>query len=115
VTGHVTVWRAGKRAVQRSIFLTVLDRQRVAQIARKPTLHNPITGWDWPSEAATANSAFLRFERAMEPRHRSRGRNWQSARRSERASDQAGWLRAQSSAASIPASGPGKIATPVPR
>src|SRR5882757_8060154 len=79
--------------------------------SRKPTLHNPITGWDCPSEAATASCAFS-FARARCRRAtRSRGRNGQSAAALSTQETSGRLAAAQSRAARTPASGPGKFST----
>src|SRR3954463_12263257 len=111
VTGHVTV-ASLKRAVQRSIFLTSSTTSAWRSCSRKPTLHNPITGWDWPSEAATASSAFSASSAPWSFDTRSCGRNGQSAAALRTSFISGRLAAAQSSAARMPASGPGKSATP---
>src|SRR5256884_1094731 len=111
VVGHVTV-ASLKRAVQRSIFLMSSTTSAWRSSSRKATLHSPITGCDWPSEAATASSAFSAVSAPCSRDTRSRGKKGQSAA-ALRTSFTSGWLAAaQSSAARMPASGPGKSATP---
>src|SRR6266404_5530542 len=79
--------------------------------SRNATLHNPITGCDWPSEAATASCAFCSARARCRRATRSRGRNGQSAA-ALRIHDMSGrFAAAQSRAAKIPASGPGKFST----
>src|SRR5215216_1745398 len=80
--------------------------------SRKRTLHNPITGCDCPSEAATASSAFSALSAPYSRDTRSRGRNGQSAAALNTNVTSGRLTAAQSSAARIPASGPGKSATP---
>src|SRR5271155_139360 len=78
---------------------------------RKATFHNPITGWDCPSEAATASCAFCVESASCSRATRSRGRNGQSAAALNIHSTSGRSAAAQSSAAKMPASGPGKSAT----
>src|SRR5437667_666909 len=79
--------------------------------SRKPTLHSPITGCDCPPEAATASCAFSAARARCKRATRSRGRNGQSAA-ALRAHEISGRFAAtQSSAAKMPASGPGKSST----
>src|SRR5258705_6383709 len=80
--------------------------------SRKRTLHNPITGCDCPSEAATASSAFSASSAPYSRDTRSRGRNGQSAAALRTSFTSGRLAAAQSSAARMPASGPGKSATP---
>src|SRR5947207_3353079 len=111
VVGHVTV-ASLKRAVQRSIFLMPSTTSAWRSSSRKATLHSPITGCDWPSEAATASSAFSASSALCSRDTRSRGRNGQSAAALRTSFTSGRLAAAQSSAARIPASGPGKSATP---
>src|SRR5712671_5649450 len=110
VVGHVTVaslWRA----VQRSILRISSTTSAWRSSSRNATLHNPITGCDWPSEAATASCAFCSARAPCRRATRSRGRNGQSAA-ALRIHDTSGrFAAAQSRAAKIPASGPGKFST----
>src|SRR5215207_3643217 len=80
--------------------------------SRRRTLHNPITGCDCPSEAATASSALSALSAPYSRDTRSRGRNGQSAAALNTNVTSGRLTAAQSSAARIPASGPGKSATP---
>src|SRR5882672_4198193 len=111
VVGHVTV-ASRKRAVQRSIFLTSSTTSAWRSCSRKATLHSPITGCDWPSEAATASSAFSALSAPCSFDTRSRGRNGQSPAALRTSFTSGRFAAVQSSAAKIPASGPGKSATP---
>src|SRR6266404_7247114 len=110
VVGHVTVaslWRA----VQRSIFLTSSTTSAWRSSSRKPTLHNPITGWDCPSEAATASCAFSSARARCRRATRSRGRNGQSAAALSTQETSGRLAAAQSREARMPASGPAKFST----
>src|SRR5882724_860355 len=78
--------------------------------SRKLTLHNPITGCDCPSEAATASCAFCSMRARCRRATRSRGRNGQSAAALSTHDTSGRLLAAQSRAARMPASGPGKSA-----
>src|SRR5215207_7426078 len=80
--------------------------------SRRRTPHNPITGCDCPSEAATASSALSALSAPYSRDTRSRGRNGQSAAALKTNATSGRLTAAQSSAARIPASGPGKSATP---
>src|SRR6266404_3296508 len=111
VVGHVTVaslWRA----VQRSILRTSSTTSAWRSSSRKLTLHKPITGCDCPSEAATASCAFSAARARCNRATRSRGRNGQSAAALKTHDTSGRLVAAQSSAARMPASGPGKSATP---
>src|SRR6202171_4863833 len=79
--------------------------------SRKATLHNPITGCDWPSEAATASCAFSAIRSACRRATRSRGRNGQSAAALSTHATSGRLAAAQSRPAKMPASGPGKFST----
>src|SRR5512140_2356010 len=79
--------------------------------SRKPTLHNPITGCDWPSDAATASCAFCSARTWCRRLTRSRGRNGQSAAALNTQETSGRFAAAQSSPAKMPARGPGKSAT----
>src|SRR5450759_2020479 len=78
---------------------------------RNATLHNPITGCDCPSEAATASSAFSSAMARCRRATRSRGRNGQSAAALSTQVTSGLTDAAQSSPARMPASGPGKFST----
>src|SRR3984957_14101884 len=79
--------------------------------SRSATLHKPITGCDCPLEAATASCAFCSAHARCRRATRSRGRNGQSAA-ALRIHETSGRLAAaQSRAARMPASGPGKFST----
>src|SRR5882724_10099229 len=108
--GHDTVANL-YRAVQRSILRMSSTTSAWRSSSRNATLHNPITGCDWPSEAATASCAFCSARARCRRATRSRGRNGQSAA-ALRIHDMSGrFAAAQSRAAKIPASGPGKFST----
>src|SRR6266404_8444164 len=79
--------------------------------SRKATLHNPITGCDCPPEAATASCAFSSARARCRRARRSRGRNGQSAAALNTHKISGLFAATQSSAAKMPASGPGKSAT----
>src|SRR5450755_1916872 len=79
--------------------------------SRNATLHNPITGCDCPSEAATASCAFSSAMARCRRATRSRGRNGQSAAALSTQVTSGLTDAAQSSAARMPASGPGKFST----
>src|SRR6266852_5373724 len=79
--------------------------------SRKLTRHSPITGCDCPSEAATASSAFSSARARCSRATRSRGRNGQSAAALKIQAASGRFAAAQSRAARMPASGPGKSAT----
>src|SRR6266404_1326905 len=79
--------------------------------SRKATLHNPITGCDCPPEAATASCAFSSARARCRRARRSRGRNGQSAAALNTQEISGRFAATQSSAAKMPASGPGKSAT----
>src|SRR5689334_4806635 len=79
--------------------------------SRSATLHSPITGCDWPSEAATASWAFSAMSAACIRDTRSRGRNGQSAAALSTSATSGRLAAVQSSAAKMPARGPGKSAT----
>src|SRR5216683_3311200 len=109
-TGQVTV-ASRKRAVQRSILRISSTTSAWRNVSRNATLHNPITGCDWPSEAATASSAFCSARARCRRATRSRGRNGQSAAALSTHETSGRLAAAQSSAAKMPASGPGKFST----
>src|SRR6266851_1155570 len=109
-TGQVTV-ASRKRAVQRSILRISSTTSAWRNVSRNATLHNPITGCDWPSEAATASSAFCSARARCRRATRSRGRNGQSAAALSTHETSGRLAAAQSRAARMPASGPGKSAT----
>src|SRR5271156_554744 len=79
--------------------------------SRSATLHNPITGCDRPPDAATTSCAFSSARARCKRATRSRGRNGQSAATLNTNSTPDRFVAAQSSAARIPASGPGKSFT----
>src|SRR5260370_2628147 len=79
--------------------------------SRKPTLHNPITGCDFPPEAATASCAFSATRARCRRETRSRGRNGQSAAALSTQEISGRFAATQSREARMPASGPGKSAT----
>src|ERR1700722_7101853 len=79
--------------------------------SRNATLHNPITGCDCPADAATASCAFCSTRAQCNRATRSRGRNGQSAAALSTNSMPGRLVAAQSSAARMPASGPGKSFT----
>src|SRR3954464_8110186 len=79
--------------------------------SRKATLHNPITGCVCPAEAATASCASCSIRACCNRATRSRGRNGQSAAALKIHSTFGRVAAVQSSAAKMPASGPGKSCT----
>src|SRR3984957_510635 len=79
--------------------------------SRNATLHNPITGCDCPAEAATASCAFCSMRVRCNRATRSRGRNGEFAAELSTNSTSGRLVAAQSSAARMPASGPGKSFT----
>src|SRR6516162_10001042 len=109
-SGQVTVARL-KRAVHRSIFRMSSTTNAWRSSSRKPTLHNPITGCDWPPEAATASWAFWSMRARCSRATRSRGRNGQSAAALSIHAESGRFSAAQSRPARMPASGPGKFST----
>src|SRR5713226_1056433 len=108
--GHVTV-ASLYRAVQRSILRMSSTTSAWRSSSRNATLHNPITGCDCPSEAATASWAFSSARARCRRETRSRGRNGQSAAALKMNSTSGRLAAAQSRAARMPASGPGKSFT----
>src|SRR5947207_10621909 len=79
--------------------------------SRRATLHNPITGWDCPPDAATASCAPCSMRARCRRATRSRGRKGQSAAALNTHSASGRLAAAQSRPARMPASGPGKFST----
>src|SRR4051812_49161576 len=79
--------------------------------SRNATLHNPITGCDWPPEDATASCASCSIRARCSRATRSRGRNGQSAAALRIHPTSGRFAAVQSSAARMPARGPGKSCT----